>query len=151
MILQSKQRQLWYLPTSSLWQGRGSLRPRKRGANALFELSVGAALRDTRGHTPRASEAGQRPSAVAGHHSDGQRPRYLPKVHLTTPPWTLGRREGPPPTTTIPWTFAAKVGGGGGTLRVPPWQGTLARYLGKVGPCILIAFIIISNRHWARY
>ena len=22
---------------------------------------------------------------------------------------------------------------GGGTLRVPPWQGTLARYLGKVG------------------
>ena len=75
-------------------QGRG--RPRKRGASALFELSVGAALRDTRGHTPRASEAGQRPSAVAGHHSDGQRPRYLPKVHLTAPPWTLGRRQGPP-------------------------------------------------------
>ena len=43
-----------------------------------------------------------------------------------------------PPPTTIPWTFAAKVGGGAGTLRVPPWQGTLARYLGKVGRGILI-------------
>ena len=51
-------------------------------------------------------------------------PRYLAKVpchggtlkvHLATPPWTLGRREGPPPTT-IPWTFAAKVGGVGGTM-----------------------------------
>ena len=50
----------------------------------------------------------------------GTSPRYLVhggtlKVHLTAPPWTLGRREGPPPTT-IPWTFAAKVGGVGGTM-----------------------------------
>ena len=41
-------------------------------SSALVRPSV------THGGTLRASDAGQRPSAVAGHHSDGQRPRYLP-------------------------------------------------------------------------
>ena len=54
------------------------------------------------------------------------------RSYPATPPWTLGRKVGSHPTTP-PWTFAGNVGGGGGTLRVPPWGGTPGGVPCKVG------------------
>ena len=73
---------------------------------------------------------GRRPSGGGGTYLSAQ--GTTPGVYPATPPWTLGRKVGSHPTTP-PWTFAGNVGGGGGTLRVPPWGGTPGGVPCKVG------------------
>ena len=91
-------------------------------------FSSSALVRPSVTHGAHSARVGGRPTAVGG-----RRPsfgRAAPKVPSKGPPYhpTLDPRpERRSPPTTIPRTFAAKVGGVGGTLRVPPWQGTLAR------------------------
>ena len=57
-------------------------------------------------------------------------PRYPPNVPPPHPTLDLWPERGSPPPTP-PWTLAANVGGGGGTMRVHlggvPWQGTFRR------------------------
>jgi hypothetical protein len=95
---------------------------------AFIEMHCQRALRGTPGRNP-----GCLARLGHGRHSKGQinmprptLPRYLAKVpcpwwDLEGPPYrpTLDprpERRSPPPPTTIPWTFAAKVGGVGGTM-----------------------------------
>ena len=67
-----------------------------------------------------------------------------PGVYPATPPWTLGRKVGSHPTTP-PWTFAGNEGGGGVTLRVPPWGGTPGGVPCKVGLSTL-NWLLLSSR-----